>query len=187
MTRRQLVPAIVFCLIVAACGSSTSSATAGAPATKSNAPTAAAAESALASAAPAATVAASAAAAAPCTTRVLKFEPRQIDLTGAWLGDDDGIYYIRQLDKVIWWSGMSGQPGPMKELGRDWNNVATGPLKADMTIPLNWSDVPRGGSDGYGTLLWMVVDDGFGGAKLIKLSETGTGFGGSVFTPCAPG
>ncbi len=185
MTRRQLVPAILFCLIVAACASSTSSATAGAA--KSTAPTAAAAKSAPASAAPAATIAASAAAAAPCTKRVLKFDPAKIDLTGAWLGDDDGIYYIRQLDKVIWWSGMSGQSGPLAGLGRDWNNVATGPFKADMTIALQWADVPRGDVQGYGTLVWKVVDDGSGNAKLTKLSETGTGFGGSVFTPCAPG
>ena len=79
---------------------------------------------------------------------------------------------------------MSGQPGLPNELGGDWNNVATGPLKSDMTIAVNWADVPRGGVQGYGTMVWKVVDDGSGNAKLTKLSETGTGFGGENFTPC---
>jgi hypothetical protein len=180
MSRRHLVPALAACLILAACGSSTASPTA-VPSTL--APTPTAAKSAAASIAPSA----AAAVAAFCTSRALKFDPAKIDLTGAWLGDDEGIYYIRQLDKVVWWSGMSGQPGRPEGLGRDWNNVATGPLKADMTIELKWADVPRGGAQGYGTLVWKVVDDGSGNAKLTKLSETGTGFGGSVFLPCAPG
>ena len=103
MSPRHLVPAIAVCLILAACGSSTSSTTTAA----SVAPTSAAAKSAAASTAPSATTAV----AAPCEKRVLKFDPAKIDLTGAWLGDDEGIYYIRQLDKVVWWSGMSGQAG----------------------------------------------------------------------------
>jgi hypothetical protein len=133
MLRRQLVPATALCLILAACGSSTSSATASAR------PTPTAAKSATASTAPAsAAPSPTAAVAAPCTKRALKFDPAKIDLTGAWLGNDEGIYYIRQLGKVVWWSGMSGQAGNPEDLGRDWNNVATGALKDDMTLDLQW-------------------------------------------------
>jgi hypothetical protein len=110
-----------------------------------------------------------------------------MDLTGAWSGDDDGIYYLRQLGKTLWWSGMSNRNGVPSQLGRDWNNVATGEIKDDLTIDLDWADVPRGEVMGYGTLLWKIVDDGTGNARLMKLSETGKPFGGSQFTPCRPG
>jgi hypothetical protein len=182
MPGRRLVPIIAVCLILGACGSGSTSPTAS-PSAPGTSPTSTAAKSP----APTPTVAPSVAVAAPCTKRALKFDPTKIDLTGAWLGDDDGVYYIREINKIVWWSGMSGQSGAPADLGRDWNNVATGPLKSDMTISLNWADVPRGGIQGYGTLLWKVVDDGTGNAKLTKLSETGTGFGGATFTPCAPG
>src|SRR6476469_7982251 len=35
--------------------------------------------------------------AAVCTATPIKFDPKAIDLTGAWAGDDGGIYYVRQL------------------------------------------------------------------------------------------
>jgi hypothetical protein len=116
----------------------------------------------------------------------LKFDPK-VDLTGPWLGDDEGIYYLRQLGKTLWWSGMSGQPGRPQDLGRDWNNVATGQIADDLTIHLDWADVPRGQVMGNGTLVWKIEDDGTGNVRLSKVSETGTGFGGGRFTPCGPG
>ena len=27
------------------------------------------------------------------------------ELTGAWAGDDDGVYYIRQVGDCVWWFG----------------------------------------------------------------------------------
>ena len=125
-------------------------------------------------------------AAAPCTERTLVFDPTTLDLTGAWLGNDEGIYYIRQVGKKVWWNGMSGQSGPAALLGRDWTNVAAGEIKADLTIELEWADVPRGGVLGDGTLVW-TVEDVDGNTRMRKLSETGSGFGGVIFTPCAPG
>jgi len=132
-------------------------------------------------------VASTAPAAAPCTKRNLDFDHGKVDLTGPWLGDDDGIYYLRQIGKNLWWSGMSGQAGPPASLGRDWNNVANGQVNDDLTIHLNWADVPRGEILGGGTLVWRIEDDGSGNVKLTKVSETGSGFGGSAFTPCRPG
>src|SRR4249920_228391 len=155
MTARHLVAILGACLLVAACASNELTTTVPATATKapgagsSGAPATAARSAAPASAA--AKPSASIAVAAPCTKRALNFDPKALDLTGAWMGDDDGVYYIRQLGKVIWWSGMSEASGPPDRLGRDWNNVATGTIKDDLTIPLTWADVPRGGVMGSGT------------------------------------
>ena len=52
------------------------------------------------------------------TKRVLRLDPANMDLTGPWLANDDGIYYLRQIEDALWWSGMSGQAGPPETLGR---------------------------------------------------------------------
>ena len=117
----------------------------------------------------------------------MKFDPTALQLTGAWLGNDAGIYYLRQIGTTLWWNGMSSQAGQPASLGRAWNNVATGQIKDDLTIEVQWADVPRGGILGDGTMVWKVVDDGSGATELIKQSEAGSGFGASVFTPCFPG
>ena len=176
---RYVLAGLVACMTLAACGTS--------PAVDS--PSAiAAAPSASASATMAEpTPTPSRAAAAPCPKRSLAFDPTKVELTGAWLGNDDGVYYIRQIGNKVWWNGMSGQGGPADYLGRDWNNVAAGELNKDLTIDLDWADVPRGGILGYGTLKFKVEETGDGNTKLTKVSETGTGFGGETFSPCAPG
>ena len=72
---------------------------------------------------------------AVCTPAEVKFDPKAtIDLTGAWAGDDGGIYYVRQRDNVIWWNGMSSRNYPAEVLGRDWNNVGRGEINDDLTI-----------------------------------------------------
>ena len=187
MKARYLVAILGACLLVAACASSqlttTVPATAATGAGASGAPASASAAPSTGAAKPSPSIAE----AAPCVKRALKFDPKTLDLTGAWGGDDDGIYYIRQIGKVIWWSGMSGAAGPADQLGRDWNNVATGTIKDDLTIPVTWADVPRGQADGVGTMVWEVQDDGYGNARLVKTSATGSGFGGTEFIPCSPG
>jgi hypothetical protein len=189
MSRRSLLLALALGLTLAACGStaSPSPSASAAGAASPNAAPSAVTPSTAASPSKAPTAPPSPAVAAVCNSRDLKFDAARIDLTGPWSGDDDGIYYLRQVGRTLWWSGMSNRQGPPSGLGRDWNNVATGQIKADLTIELNWADVPRGQVMGHGTLVWKVVDDGTGNAQLKKLSETGTGFGGSKFTPCSPG
>jgi hypothetical protein len=169
------------CFMLAACGSASSPSAV----TPVGSPSHAVSPTSSATATPSPTPTAEVA--AECTRRDLKFDPAKIDLTGPWMGDDDGIYYLRQLGKNLWWSGMSNRQGLPRDLGRDWNNVASGQIKADLTIQLDWADVPRGQIMGHGTLTWKVVDDGTGNAKLTKITETGTGFGGSEFIPCSPG
>jgi hypothetical protein len=124
--------------------------------------------------------------AAPCKERALAFDPGKTDLTGAWLGDDAGIYYLRQVGKQVYWNGMSGQGGSPGQLGREWNNVAHGELADDVTVELHWADVPRGGILGAGTLTWKV-EERDGSTRLRKTADTGSGFGARLLTPCGPG
>jgi hypothetical protein len=159
-------------ILVAACGSSSTSSSPGAALPSSS------------SALPPAATAASAAA-ARCTTSPLPFDAKNIHLDGAWAGDDGGIYYLRQRDDILWWNGMSGRDGAPSRLGRGWNNVARGEIDG-LTIDVDWVDVPRGTILGYGTLDLRIEDDGSGNVRIVKVAETGTGFGNSVWLPCTP-
>ena len=47
--------------------------------------------------------------------------------------------------------------------------------------------MPRGGILGDGTLNLKIEDDGTGNLRIVKVSETGGGFGNSSWTPCKPG
>ena len=107
-----------------------------------------------------------------------------LDLTGLWAGDDGGVYYVRQLGSVIWWSGMSGRDQPPASLGRAWNNVGRGELGNDLTIVSDWVDVPRGGIQGHGTVILKIGPDAAGNLQITKQSETGTGRGDTLWTPC---
>jgi hypothetical protein len=108
-------------------------------------------------------------------------------LTGAWAGDDGGIYYLRALGSTVWWNGMSSHDDPPASLGRNWNNVARGEIQKDLTIAVDWADVPRGGVDGHGTLKLKIAADSAGALQITKIDETGTGFGNTLWTRCAAG
>jgi hypothetical protein len=121
-----------------------------------------------------------------CDPAPRPFDPNDIYVTGAWAGDDGGIYYLRQLGSgVVWWNGMSGRDGSPSDLGRDWNNVGRGVING-LEIDVEWSDVSRGDDLGNGTLKLIVEDDGTGNIQIVTSSATG-GFGNHVWTLCAPG
>ena len=123
-----------------------------------------------------------------CIPTPVKFDPAaKIDLTGAWAGNDGGIYYVRQRDNVIWWNGMSQRTEPPGLLGRGWNNVGRGEIKDDLTIVADWVDVPRGGVDGYGTVTFKIGADASGNLRITKTSETGTGRDDTIWSRCQPG
>ena len=124
--------------------------------------------------------------AARCDKVAKPFNAGKVDLSGPWAGDDNGIYYLRQVGSILWWNGMSGRAGTPALFGRDWNNVARGEIKS-VAIEVEWADVPRGGILGNGTLSLKVEDDGAGSVRIVKVSETGTGFGNTMWTPCTPG
>ena len=140
------------------------------------------------SAAPSSSPVEVAAAGGTCVPMPTKFDPSaKIVLTGAWAGDDDGIYYVRQLGNVIWWNGMSQRNDPPAELGRFWNNVGRGEIKDDLTIVSDWADVPRGMVDGSGTVTFKIGADASGNIQITKVSETGSGRGDRKWTRCQPG
>lgn len=124
---------------------------------------------------------------AVCTPAPLKFDPNAVDLTGAWAGNDGGVYYVRQLDKVVWWNGMSNRSGPPSALGREWNNVGRGEIQDDLTIVSEWADVPRGGVLGGGTVIFQIGPDSAGNIQITKTTETGSGRGETLWVRCAPG
>jgi len=122
-----------------------------------------------------------------CEPAPTPFKPTGFDLTGAWAGDDGGIYYLRQLGSVLWWNGMSDRDATPLDLGRGWNNVGRGVITG-LQIDVEWSDVPRAESAGNGTLILNIEDDGTGNIQIVKVSEEGEngGFGNNVWTPCRP-
>src|SRR5438552_1105401 len=104
-------------IVLVGCGATSPSVATGPPAASPSATT----PTLSASSPPAATASASPVVAAVCTLTPIKFDAKVFDLTGAWAGDDGGIYYVRQRGTVVWWNGMSSRDGPPETLGRDWN------------------------------------------------------------------
>ncbi len=120
-----------------------------------------------------------------CNVASVPFDPNHIELTGAWAGDDGGIYYIRQLGSVVWWNGMSDREASPLALGRGWNNVGRGEING-LEIEAEWADVPRSGGElGHGALTIDIQDDGTGNTELLTVDETG-GFGNISWMPCEP-
>ena len=80
------------------------------------------------------------------------------DLTGAWSGDDGGVYYIRQVGDCVWWfattiedltSGLTGQRG--------LSNVASGRIQGTH-VEVEYVDLPAGETPGGGGGLTLVYD-----------------------------
>jgi len=92
------------------------------------------------------------------------------NLTGVWSCDDGGTYYLRQIGGRIWWYGEASANNPY------WSNVSYGDISGN-EIRLEWTDVPKGGISGYGTLILDVLSNN----KITVRSVTG-GFGGRVWT-----
>lgn len=107
------------------------------------------------------------------------------DLTGTWLCDDGGTYYVRQTGEEVHWYG--------EHPNASFANVFSGTIKIEehaTTVSGRWFDVHKGegGASGSGTL--ELHRDRFGealhtrtpmdGGSLSRQSGTG-GFGGSIW------
>lgn len=120
----------------------------------------------------------------PCSPNPIKFDPAQFDLTGTWMADDGGIYYVRQLGSVVWWNGMSGLEGPAAFLGRGFNNVGRGVIDSKLAIIAQWADVPRGSTTGSGEVHFQVGADSSGMIRLTKTYDPGDGRDDTTWEPC---
>jgi hypothetical protein len=99
--------------------------------------------------------------------------PQNMVLTGVWSCDDGGTYYIRQLGNMIWWFGE-----PSMNPDR-WSNVARGTISGN-TITLEYSDIPKGCAEGYGTLVLEAISN-----NVLNAKEKPPSYGGSTWTRTA--
>ena len=105
--------------------------------------------------------------------------PMSGELTGAWEGDDTGVYYIRQVGDCVWWfgtelrdieRGVTGQPG--------FANVAAG--RVDGTeIVVEWADVPMGNILNGGGLT-LVYDEAADRLEITERRGVGQQFGATA-------
>jgi hypothetical protein len=97
--------------------------------------------------------------------------PRSIDdLTGRWTCDDGGIYFVRQIENMLWWYGGSA------DAGATWSNIFWGNIQGNQ-INGQWADVPKGKASSGGEMS-LVLESAF---TLKAVSKTG-GFGGSTWS-----
>jgi hypothetical protein len=123
-----------------------------------------------------------------CENRVMPWDGSSaIDLTGTWNGDDEGVYYLRQVGDQVWWLGMSGLGQDLVDRGTDWTNVYLGTLSGD-TVTGTYADVPQGKILDKGPVVMKLSRTSDGGISLVRTDPVlETGFGGTMFTPCTLG
>ncbi|MFD3002864.1 hypothetical protein ACFS7Z_21025 [Pontibacter toksunensis] len=88
-------------------------------------------------------------------------------LTGVWLGNSGGAYYVRQVgSEVVWFGEACSPPGTPTSFA----NVFVGTL-AGSNVTGSWADVPYGGSSSLnsGSLSFRVEGD-----RLIRTGGTGS-------------
>jgi hypothetical protein len=120
----------------------------------------------------------------PPVASVARLEPGFVgddlsNLTGVWLGNDGGTYYIREVSETgeIAWVGEHPQALPTAPgmMGRRWVNVFMG-SKRGRIISGEWADVPKGEVEQEGTMSLFVTSED----RLTIIAKTG-GFGGMRF------
>lgn len=101
------------------------------------------------------------------------------NLSGLWVGDDLGFYYVHDLrdtNEFVWFaehpSAEPREPGAPR--GRQWANVFIGEREGNSATG-RWSDVPKGEIDQHGTLQLSIVDE----ETIRIISQTG-GYGGRI-------
>ena len=119
-----------------------------------------------------------------CPSRTLTWDGSSaIDLTGTWSADDEGVYYLRELDDQVWWLGMSGLHEPLVDRGTRWTNVYRGTRSGD-TVTGTYADVPAGGILDSGPVVWKLTRTSAGGISLVRTDPVlETGFGGTLLDP----
>ena len=107
------------------------------------------------------------------------------ELTGAWAGNDAGIYYIRQVGDCVWWFVTELRDielGPTSQGG--FANVASGRIVGTQ-VDLEWVDVPLGYTVNGGGLTFIYDEEG-GELTLAEQRGGRLPFGGTVLTRIQP-
>ena len=107
------------------------------------------------------------------------------ELTGAWAGNDTGVYYIRQVGDCVWWFGTEVRDielGPTSQRG--FASVASGRIVGTQ-VDLEWVDVPLGYTVNGGGLTF-IYDKERGELTLAEQRGGRLPFGGTVLTRIQP-
>ena len=105
-----------------------------------------------------------------------------LNLTGTWLGDDGGVYYLRQIGNQLWWAGFStATPAGAGDLhkGLSFTNVFQGQITGNVATG-EWADVPKGRILQNGTLT-LSLSNG-----LIQRQAVTGGFGATQWNRIDP-
>ena len=113
---------------------------------------------------------------------------QSLNLTGTYMADDGGVYYVQQSGNTVWWAGMSLDselpPDAQWHRGLTFTNVFRGTINNDGTVVGDWCDVTRGSDLKNGTLT-VKISGSSGSFQFSKITQTG-GFGASSWTQTAP-
>jgi hypothetical protein len=105
-------------------------------------------------------------------------------LTGAWEGNDNGVYYIRQVGDCVWWFGTEvDELAPAGQGG--FANVASGRIDGTR-IELEYVDIPLGTTMGGGGLTFVYYEE-LDQLALIEQRGDWLPFGGTRLTRIQPG
>jgi hypothetical protein len=107
------------------------------------------------------------------------------EMTGAWRGNDGGVYYVRQVGDCVWWFGTEVdevEPGKTSQPG--FANVASGRIVGTQ-IDLEWADIPLGNILNAGGLTF-VYDEADDTLTLMEQRGGGQEFGGTLLTRIEP-
>lgn len=107
------------------------------------------------------------------------------ELTGAWAGNDSGVYYIRQVGDCVWWFGTEVRDVELGPTGqRGFANVASGRIVSTQ-LDLEWADVPLGDAVNGGGLTF-IYDEARDELTLAEQRGGRQPFGGTVLTRIQP-
>lgn len=79
-----------------------------------------------------------------------------VDLSGSWDGNDGGLYYMKQIDSCLWWSGVSNFATQYP--GEEWIMTFKGHITSDGVIRGDFVDV-KSGNPGSGTMTISIRVD----------------------------
>jgi hypothetical protein len=108
-----------------------------------------------------------------------------LDLSGTWSGNDGGLYYIKQVDSCIWWSGLSNFTEQGQYPGQEWVMVFRGSMDSAGIINGDFVDV-FSTNPGTGTMTIEAridpVESGDSQVNLYRTAQTGHEIGVTFWT-----